>query len=496
MSVKRTNPTTPPISIFSITKLNYNGYMFRKSILILFGIVMLGFLLRVYRITAMPMYGDELTMVYDTYSILKTGKDATGQAFPLTFKMGAGRPGGYIYASIPFVYLFGPTELGVRSLSLLSSLGIIILIYFLGKKLFSEKIGFVASFIASVSLWDIYLARGGFEAHFALFLALLGITVYVYEKYIPWAISWGVAIFTYPTFKLTLPFIFFILLWYGGIKKIIKNKFFVGSIIILALFGGLAVRETFKGLSEERFLSINIFSDNNMQQKIIQLVNEERTDSTLPAILKPVFYNKPLQYFRTLLDNYTENLSINFLYIRGDGNPRHNPGEWGMLYLVELPLLFIGVLNLWKKEKKTLALIVAWILITPLATMFINDAHGLRNALMLPPFILLTSYALSNLPRKLIILSTALILIQLIFVLQRVYFLAPNKFASFWSVEAKNVSLLAIANQGKSKTIVLSTKIDNIEYAYPVYAKIDPNLVISQYGKFPKVYGNVRIDDK
>ena len=469
--------------------------MLRKSWIILLGILLLGLVIRIYRITALPMYGDELTMVYDTYSILKTGKDSTGKSFPLTFKMGAGRPAGYIYASVPFVYLFGPTEWGIRSLSILSSLGIIVLMYFLGKKLFGEKVGFVASFITSISLWDIYLARGGFEAHFALFLALLGIVSFIYKKYILWAITWGLAIFTYPTFKLTLPLMFLALVWYEGIKNVVKDKIFIVAIIILALFGGLAARETFKGLSEQRFLSINIFSDTNLRQQIIQLNNEERTLSTTPAILKSVFYNKPLQYFRTLLDNYSENLSVKFLYIRGDGNPRHNPGEWGMLYLIELPLLFIGIVNLWNKEKKSLALIIVWILITPLATMFINDAHGLRNALMLPPFILISSYALSNLPKKLAFFTVALILIQLIFVLQRVYFLVPSKFASFWSAEAKMASLEAIQN--KNKKITLSTKkIDNIEYAYEVYAKVDPNLVISQYGKFPKIFGNVRIDDK
>ena len=141
------------------------------------------------------MYGDELTMVYDTYSILKTGKDATGQAFPLTFKMGAGRPGGYIYASIPFVYLFGPTQWGVRSVSLLSSVGIMLLMYLLARKLLSEKAGLVAGFLTAISLWDIYLARGGFEAHFALFLALSGIVLFLYGKFIPWAITWGLAVF-------------------------------------------------------------------------------------------------------------------------------------------------------------------------------------------------------------------------------------------------------------------------------------------------------------
>jgi hypothetical protein len=424
--------------------------MYRKSILILFTIVVVGFLLRMYNLSNLPMYGDELTMVYDTYSILKTGKDSTGQTLPLTFRMGAGRPGGYIYASIPFVYLFGPTEWGVRSLSVLSSLGIIILMYFLEKKLFSEKIGLIASFLTSISIWDIYLARGGFEAHFALFLALLGITTFVYGKYIPWAIAWGLTIFTYPTFKLTLPLIFFVLIWFNGIKNVVKNKIFIVSLIILAIFGGLAVKETFKGVSEQRFLSINIFSDANLKQQVIQLVNEERTDSTLPIFLKPIFYNKPLQYFRILLDNYTENLSTNFLYVRGDGNPRHNPGEWGMLYLVELPLLFVGIFNLWKKEKRSLSLLISWILITPLATMFLNDAHGLRNALMLPPFILITSYALFNLPKKLAVLSVFLMVVQLVFVLQRIYFLTPNKFASFWSAEAKKISLETINNSDKS----------------------------------------------
>ena len=470
--------------------------MYRKSILFLFAIVVIGFLLRIYNLSNLPMYGDELTMVYDTYSILKTGKDSTGQTLPITFRMGAGRPGGYIYASIPFVYLFGPTEWGIRSLSVLSSLGIIILMFFLGKKLFSEKIGLTASFLASISIWDIYLARGGFEAHFALFLALLGITTFIYGKYIPWAIAWGLTIFTYPTFKLTLPLIFLLLVWFNGAKNVIKNKIFIVSLVILALFGGLAVRETFMGVSEQRFLSINIFSDANLKQQVIQLVNEERTDSTLPVFVKPIFYNKPLQYFRILLDNYTENLSTNFLYIRGDGNPRHNPGEWGMLYLIELPLLFVGIVNLWKKEKRSLILLISWILITPLATMFLNDAHGLRNALMLLPFILVTSYALFNLPKKIAIVVAILMMVQLIFVLERVYFLAPTKFATFWSTEAKKVALSALNNPNMSKTITLSTKkIDNVEYAYEVYAKVDPKLVQNQYGKFPKTFGNVVITD-
>jgi hypothetical protein len=168
-----------------------------------------------------------------------------------------------------------------------------------------------------------------------------------------------------------------------------------------------------------------------------------------------------------------------------------------MFYLIELPILFFGFAFLWKNEKKKLFFITVWVLIVPLATMFVGNAHALRDDLMLPPIIILTSYALSMFPRKVFNISIVLILLQLIFVMQRVYFLAPNKFASFWSAAAKDASLTAIGADDKNKIIVLSTKnIDNIEYAYEVYAKVDPKLVISQYGKFPKVFNNVLITDK
>jgi 4-amino-4-deoxy-L-arabinose transferase-like glycosyltransferase len=471
--------------------------MARKSILILFGVLVIGFLLRIYRITSLPMYGDELTMVYDTYSILKTGKDSTGERLPITFKMGAGRPGGYIYASVPFVYIFGPSELGIRSLSLLSGLGMIVLMYALGKKIFdSEKIGLVASFLTSISMWDIYLSRGGFEAHFALFLAILGVTAFLYKRYIFWAIAWGLAIHTYPTFKLTLPILGVVVFWFNGVRTLLKNKVLIVGLIILLFFGGVAIRETLNGRSEERFLSTNVFADQSIEESVIQRVDYERTASTLPEVVKPIFINRPIEYGRIFLDNYIKNISLDFLFIRGDGNPRHNPGEFGMLYLVDLPLILAGLVFLLREQRRKFCLLTVWILITPLATMFFPEAHALRNDLMLPPLILLSALALVKIPRRFMHLAYLFIMLQLIYILVRIYYIAPVKFASFWSAEAKKVSLQAIANQDKNKTIILSTKIDNIEYAYPVYAKIDPNLVIAQYDKYPKVYGNVIISDK
>ena len=93
-------------------------------------ILILAALLRVININNNPpaLYGDEITIALDSYSLLKTGQDQLGNNLPLTFSMGAGRPAGYVYAAVPFVAVFGPTPLGVRMPSILSGLGIIILL--------------------------------------------------------------------------------------------------------------------------------------------------------------------------------------------------------------------------------------------------------------------------------------------------------------------------------------------------------------------------------
>jgi hypothetical protein len=54
---------------------------------------------------------------------------------------------------------------------------------------------------------------------------------------------------------------------------------------------------------------------------------------------------------------------------------------------------------------------------------------------------------------------------------------------------------LAQKESGNYDTIFISNKIDNAEFAYPVYSKVDPNYVIAQYGMNPKVYRNVVIGD-
>lgn len=489
-----------------------------RKILPLLLIILIGAFLRLIDISNNPpaLYGDELTMTYDAYSLLKTGHDQTGAFLPLTFSMGAGRPAGYVYFSIPFVTLFGPTALGIRFLSFLSGVGIIILIYKLGRLTISPKVGLIAAALMAISPWDISLSRGGFEAHLALFLALLGTVLFLLAKeknilYFFAAIAFGLVLHTYPTYKLTLPLFFILLIWYqGGLKVILKSSktAIAASVAVFAIFVLGAVTQTFTGGSETRFWSINVFSVSDLKENIIQRVNIDRNINQLPHFISAGFHNQPIEYTLILSESYLKNFSLDFLFLHGDKNPRHNMATMGSFYAIESLLMLLGLRKLWKNySRKIFILIIGWILITPLATAFLLETHALRNAFMLPPMLLLSSLGILSLGSdyhfkhlKLFqITAGVLFLVQFLFLIEILFFLAPNKYSSFWAYPAKLAVETALKNKQNYKYIILSSRIDNVEFAYPVYAQVDPKQAIGenlnksslnnqQFKKFDNIY--------
>lgn len=489
------------------------------SPLILISILVLAFSLRILNVNTNPLYGDELTIVYDAYSILKTGSDQTGQSFPLTFSMGAGRPAGYVYGSVPFVAVWEPTTLGVRGLSVVSGVVVVLLMFLLGKLIFSKEVGLLSALLMAISPWNLSLSTGGFESHFALALALAGTVSFIYATknsskgwlIILSAIFFGLTIHTYPTYKLTLLPFLVLLSWYTDFHKLFRERlriYLVAGVVILAFFGAISVSQTFTAGSEGRFLSINIFSDERVKKEITQKVNLDREASRLPYFLPAVFHNKLVEYGTLFTKNYLENFSFSFLFLEGDRNPRHNMAGTGSLYFIELILIFTAIFYLvQQRNKKTLLFIISWVIIAPLATAFLMGTHALRNAFMLPPLILISSVGLMHIWKlNQTFIKSAVVLafiIQFIFIVNNLYFLSPNKYARFWSDPAKKISELALTNKANFDFVILSDRIENIEFAYPTYTKIDPSVVINQnrqrsklgkyeFKKFDNVYiGNV-----
>lgn len=480
-----------------------------KRIWILSVIILLGLILRLIFINSSPpsLYGDELTIALDSYSILSTGHDQLGNFLPLTFPMGAGRPAGYVYFSAPFMALFGMTALGVRALSILSGLGIIVLLYLISKRFFNQKIGLITAGIASVSPWDISLSRGGFEAHFALFLALLGTYLFIKAKekplmYVFSALSFGLTLHTYPTYKVVLPIFLLVLFWFQNTKSILgtgSRKYFWAGVSLLLILGAVALSQTFVGGSEKRFSSINVFSQEKLKSSIEQKVNYERSSSQLPEWVKRYFHNRVVEYGKIIGENYLQNFSADFLFIHGDRNPRHNMATIGELYFFEGVLILIGLISFWHVQKRIILFLIFWIFLSAIPTAIVDLPHALRSAFMLPPLIILSALGFSiliNYKNKIpLYLIGILFVIQFSFFIQKLYFLSPVEYNSFWSYSAKLASQKVIENKANYDYIFLSDKIDALEFAYPVYAKVAANQIIDQHKTHLQKYSFKRYDN-
>ncbi len=485
----------------------------RKIFLLLF-IVFFAIFIRFINLSVNPpaLYGDELTIGLDSRSLLQTGKDQTGKLFPLIFEMGAGRPFGYVYASIPFVGIFGADPIGVRMVSALSGVFLVVLIFLIGRKLISTNAGLFGAFLMAISPWDISLSRVGFEAHFALFLSVLGIYLFLKAKTNAWfyplsAVAFGLAIHSYPTFKLTLFLMIPVLVILTvNISTIVKNRTqIVIAFLIIMLFAFLSLFQTFYSNSEERFSRINIFVDSENSNFITQKINNERTYNTLSSDYSVIFHNKLIEYSVLYMESYLNNFSSDFLIFKGDGNPRHNVTTSGAIYLAQVILIVIGFFYLFNSNKRIFLLLTFWLLISPIPTAFLGVTHFLRSSFMLPPLVLISAAGFIYLIKfkwgKIVSLIFILsILLQFLFFSEKLFMLTPNLFDNFWSTPAKQASKLTNIKKDSFDYIFLSDKIDNIEYAYPFYSNQDSNTVISQNkkktiisGREFKKFGNVYI---
>jgi len=292
-----------------------------------------------------------------------------------------------------------------------------------------------------------------------------------------------------------MPLLLFFLIWFIGFKNTFQGqaqKYLLGGMVILVFFGFLSVSQTFIGGSETRFFSINVFSNQEIAAKIEQKINLERSISHLPSFLIKYFHNKPVEYLKIAGENYLQNFSADFLFLHGDRNPRHNMATIGEFYLVEWALILIGLVAL-VKQKRLLFFLIIWIIISPLPTAIIGEPHALRSNLEFVPLSILSALGFlailnwkNKIPFTLIIL---ILILQVAFFLQKLYFLAPTEYANFWAYPAKQASQVALENKSKYQAIFLSDQIDSIEFGFPVYANLDPHSIINQNLQKTEVIG-------
>ena len=116
--------------------------MKRNSLIIFLLIILLAAGLRIYKLDSIPpgLFGDEVDVGYQAYSLLNTGKDLTGRFLPFYLKsLSEFRTPLYIYSAVPFIGVFGLNEWGVRLPAVFWGLTSIIGMFLLSRKLFNGK---------------------------------------------------------------------------------------------------------------------------------------------------------------------------------------------------------------------------------------------------------------------------------------------------------------------------------------------------------------------
>jgi 4-amino-4-deoxy-L-arabinose transferase-like glycosyltransferase len=429
-----------------------------KFLLVL--IIVIASFLRLYKLTVNPpsLFGDELDLGYQAYSILKTGHDYQGNFMPIHFhSIAEWRTPLYLYSAVPTVAIFGISPLGVRLPAVLFGVLSILVLYFLVKEITKNKsLALLSSFLMTISPWSLQYSRAGFEVTEMLFFLILGLYLFLKSLSNP-KLLW-ISVFclvltpwVYSTAKLFTPLllIFIFIAFRKEIFKFPKKNLFIAGIVGLIVGIPIAFSTLFGGGSQ-RFNYISIFADPTTESQIgfardmAAHVRGEQGLAIKPSFTDRLIYNKFTYWGDNILKNYLSAFSTQFLFIKGDPDPRQSIGM-GELYRIEIIPLLLGLAFFFFEKgrgKKIKLLMAFWLLAgaLPSALTIGGDNHATRLILMLPPLIFFISFGLISIHRLLtgnwqklfLFTTTGLYVASLIFYFHEYYVAYPWNSERWW----------------------------------------------------------------
>ncbi|MFZ5845511.1 MAG: phospholipid carrier-dependent glycosyltransferase [Patescibacteria group bacterium] len=375
-----------------------------KHWFVLIGITLLAFFLRFYQVARIPpsLSWDEVSIGYNAYSILKTGRDEHGRFLPLNTFVAFGdyKPPIPIYLTVPFVAILGLNELAVRLPSVIAGTFTVLLTYFLvkelfGKSLLTSHLSLITALLLAISPWHIQLSRAGFEANIALGEIILGAFMMLRSRSAPRLLLVGflpfvAAIYTFNSARYFSPLVLVGLLFYGwssfrAYRRQVGLGLLIAFLFLLPILPHLASRE-----ARLRFAEVNIFTD----ESVVRAANARIGFDGFNWWAKLV-HNRRWGYLRSYLIHFLDHFQPSFLFIRGDGNPKFSLQDIGQLYLVELPFLILGIFFLAQKYRQKFYLLLFWLLaaIAP-AAVARETPHALRIENSLPTWQIFIAAAL------------------------------------------------------------------------------------------------------
>lgn len=481
--------------------------MRKKFITLLALIAVLAFILRILHITVLPPYWEEVALGYDAYSILQTGKDHHGTAYPIVAfeSFGDWKPAGYFYLLIPFLTLFDLSVLAIRLPAVLAGVSVVIAVGILAKRLGAT--GIVTAILASISPWLLLLSRGGWESGVAMAFSTWALLLFVVELQkktknlsffslpkITAVLLLVAALYTYQAAKITSPLfglLFFMFMsfkiWKMKTWKVSEfvyslSRYFlipvlVALILTLPFLLSLSNPEVTKRAQETSLLAT---------LPIAETTNTYR-DYANNSLASRIMFHRYTFSLKALSSAYLDHFSLNFLFLNGDSNPRHNTQLGGMLYSIDIFFVVLGLIWLFTRSKQYFLFLVLWLLLAPIPAAFTTGTpHALRSAPMAPILILLVGFGVEYLYQRLQILRstrTACIVMALLFTMYGVLFtqfwrhylyIYPTLYSREWQVGYDELYTVLSKLQEPNESISVSRFAGRPAMYLWFYTKQDP----------------------
>lgn len=483
---------------------------FIKKNWILVLILFLAAILRLYDLGRIPpsLDWDEAALGYNAYSILRTGRDEYGHFLPLIFKsFGDYKPGLYIYLTVPFVAIFGLTELAVRLPSALIGITTVWLLYQVALLFLKKKpLALFTSFALAVSPWHLHFSRGAWEANVALFFVLGGIYAFLRaeKKRIKWlyfsALSLAGAVLTYQGGKLMVPLIVFGLLvcYWPKFKKIARKNLIIAAVLLLIL-SLPSLLPVFTG-GGGRLEVMSLFSYRRSPEEISQILLQDKGS----RFFFNLFHCEWLAFARGILGRYFNHFSGKFLFFEGDwGNQRHSVPYGGVLYYIDFLFLISGLAYLIREKIPGKNFFWYWLLVTPLPAALSRDAiQAVRSLNMVLPLTIIVASGMYQVylwikQRKFIIHYSLFIILLLIYIWCFIYYLDqyylhyPVHSSQYWQYGYREVVNFIYPIKDNYSKIIFTQKWGQPYIYWLFYSQYNPEDYQKQAKLTESPYGDV-----
>lgn len=449
--------------------------MISRKIILLILIILLGGFLRFFKLSDYPVQlnHDEVSQIYDTASIVKTGKDIYGNFLPLAFpSTGEFKVGHYIYIStIPYL-LFGDKEFTIRIpaafFGTLTPLAVFLFINALSR---NWNLALLSSTLLAITPSEIFYSRKTFEGEIGLCLIFLGLFCLVNTLNKLKSKNWGFgaaaflasAMYAYTSYTILVPLI--VLMIVIIFKKQIKLFFVVWLVLIIPLIFMTLTSPNLRF----RAASVFITQDANLGRQLEFSQGSTKT------------------YIDYIFTRFLNQFNPSYVFAKGLDLTNQDLIGMGPLHAVQLPLVLMGIIYIirmrnFSNEKKILFGIVILSMIPSAFTFEQFSPH--RSMLSFATLSIISAfglYWLNRLSKWIFILTVGFLILNFFYFIQMYTVNFPYEKSQHMHYPYKQVAQFVHSQRPYFKKIIID----------PIYGEVAPvrsvatHYYLGYYGGYP-----------